>query len=81
MRRTSICRVRHFVLGDHADGQRSEKCTSVCPIQAIRSVFEAVQPAGLKIATKVVPLSEVEEVWDKAAGKPRVVFSIEQPLH
>jgi len=45
-------------------------------LHAIRSVFEAVQPAGLKIATKVVPLSEVEEVWDKAAGKPRVVFSI-----
>src|SRR5580658_5297165 len=45
-------------------------------LQAIRNVFEAVQPAGLKIATKVVPLSEVEEVWDKATGKPRVVFSI-----
>ncbi len=45
-------------------------------LQSIRSVFEAVQPAGLKIATKIVPLSEVEEVWDNAAGKPRVVFSI-----
>jgi NADPH:quinone reductase-like Zn-dependent oxidoreductase len=45
-------------------------------LQAIRNVFEAVQPAGLKIATKVVPLSEVEEVWDKATGKPRVVFSM-----
>jgi NADPH:quinone reductase-like Zn-dependent oxidoreductase len=45
-------------------------------LQGIGSVFDAVQPAGLKIATKVVPLSEVEEVWDKAAGKPRVVFSI-----
>jgi NADPH:quinone reductase-like Zn-dependent oxidoreductase len=45
-------------------------------LQAIRSVFEAVQPAGLKIATTVVPLSEVEEAWRKAAGKPRVVFSI-----
>lgn len=45
-------------------------------LQAIRKVFEAVQPAGLKIATKVVSLSEVEEVWEKAAGKPRVVFSI-----
>ena len=45
-------------------------------LHAIRSVFQAVQPAGLKIATTVVPLSEVEEVWDKAAGKPRVVFSI-----
>jgi NADPH:quinone reductase-like Zn-dependent oxidoreductase len=45
-------------------------------LQAIRNVFETVQPAGLKIATKVVPLSEVEEVWDQAPGKPRVVFSI-----
>jgi hypothetical protein len=45
-------------------------------LHAIRSVFEAVQPAGLKIATTVVPLSEVERVWDKASGKPRVVFSV-----
>lgn len=45
-------------------------------LQAIKSVFEAVQPAGLKIATTVVPLSEVEATWEKATGKPRVVFSI-----
>jgi NADPH:quinone reductase-like Zn-dependent oxidoreductase len=45
-------------------------------LQAIRNVFEAVRPAGLKIATRVVPLGEVEETWDKAAGKPRVIFSI-----
>jgi NADPH:quinone reductase-like Zn-dependent oxidoreductase len=45
-------------------------------VQAIRSVFEAVQPARLKIATTVVPLSEVEATWEKATGKPRVVFSI-----
>jgi NADPH:quinone reductase-like Zn-dependent oxidoreductase len=45
-------------------------------LQAIKNVFEAVQPAGLKIATNLVPLSDVEKVWDKAAGKPRVVFSI-----
>jgi NADPH:quinone reductase-like Zn-dependent oxidoreductase len=45
-------------------------------LHAIRSVFDAVQPAGLKIATTVVPLSEVEKVWDKASGKPRVVFSV-----
>lgn len=45
-------------------------------LQAIKSVFETVHPAGLKIATTVLPLSMVEEVWDKAAGKPRVVFSI-----
>ncbi|ADV83303.1 quinone oxidoreductase family protein [Terriglobus saanensis] len=45
-------------------------------LQAIKNVFDAVQPAGLKIATTVVPLSKVEEVWDKAPGKPRVVFSM-----
>ncbi len=45
-------------------------------LQAIESVFEAVQPAGLKIATEVVPLSKVETVWKNATGKPRVVFSI-----
>jgi len=44
--------------------------------QSIRNVFEAVGPAGLKIATQVVPLSDVEQVWEKAAGKPRVVFTI-----
>jgi hypothetical protein len=45
-------------------------------LQAVRSVFEAVGPAGLKIVTKVIPLSEIEETWDKAPGKPRVVFSM-----
>jgi NADPH:quinone reductase-like Zn-dependent oxidoreductase len=45
-------------------------------LEAIRKVFDAVQPAGLKIATRVVPLSDVEKVWEKAGGKPRVVFSI-----
>jgi NADPH:quinone reductase-like Zn-dependent oxidoreductase len=45
-------------------------------LQAIRRVFEAVQPAGLKIATTVVPLAEVERTWEESSGKPRVVFSI-----
>jgi len=45
-------------------------------LHSISSVFEAVQPAGLKIAARVVPLSELEEVWDKATGRPRVVFSM-----
>ena len=45
-------------------------------LQSIRSVFEAIQPAALKIATSVAPLSEVERVWNKAPGKPRFVFSI-----
>jgi NADPH:quinone reductase-like Zn-dependent oxidoreductase len=45
-------------------------------LQSVRSVFEAVQPAGLRIATAAIPLAEVEEAWSKANGKPRVVFSI-----
>lgn len=45
-------------------------------VQSIRSVFEAVGPAGLKIATRVVPLSDVESEWTNATGKPRVVFTI-----
>jgi NADPH:quinone reductase-like Zn-dependent oxidoreductase len=45
-------------------------------VDSISKVFEAVGPAGLKIATHVVPLSNVEQVWEKASGKPRVVFTI-----
>jgi NADPH:quinone reductase-like Zn-dependent oxidoreductase len=45
-------------------------------LQSIGSVFRTVQPAGLKIETATVPLSQVEEVWEKATGRPRVVFSI-----
>jgi NADPH:quinone reductase-like Zn-dependent oxidoreductase len=45
-------------------------------VQSIERVFEAVAPAHLKIATQVAPLSDVEGVWEKATGKPRVVFTI-----
>jgi NADPH:quinone reductase-like Zn-dependent oxidoreductase len=45
-------------------------------VKSIRSVFEAVEPASLKVATKVVPLSGVQDVWEKVTGKPRVVFAI-----
>jgi NADPH:quinone reductase-like Zn-dependent oxidoreductase len=45
-------------------------------LKSILSVFEAVKPAGLQIDTRVVPLSEVEAVWEKATGKPRVVFTV-----
>ena len=44
--------------------------------QSISKVFEAVGAAGLKVATRVVPLREVESVWEEAGGKPRVVFTI-----
>jgi NADPH:quinone reductase-like Zn-dependent oxidoreductase len=45
-------------------------------LQSIDSVFQAAQPAALKIATRVVQLADVEETWDKATGKPRIVFSL-----
>ncbi|MFZ0273284.1 MAG: zinc-binding alcohol dehydrogenase family protein [Acidobacteriaceae bacterium] len=44
-------------------------------LAAIRSVFEAAGPAKLRIATKIVPLSEIEEAW-KWPGKPRIVITI-----
>jgi len=44
-------------------------------LEAIKSVFKATVPARLQIATKPVPLSEVEEFWS-APGKPRVVFTL-----
>ena len=43
-------------------------------LDAIQRVFQAVTPAHLRIATKEVPFSEVEQVWKEAGGKPRVVF-------
>jgi NADPH:quinone reductase-like Zn-dependent oxidoreductase len=46
--------------------------------EAIKSVFAATNPAKLQIATKVVPLSEVEEYWS-APGKPRVVCTLSCP--
>lgn len=44
-------------------------------LDAISNVFEAVAPANLQIATKPLPLSEIEEAWD-SPGKPRIVFTI-----
>ncbi|MES1196832.1 MAG: zinc-binding alcohol dehydrogenase family protein, partial [Steroidobacter sp.] len=47
-------------------------------LDSISKVFDAVIPAKLQIATRVVPLSIIEEVWNDAPGKPRVVFTIPQ---
>jgi NADPH:quinone reductase-like Zn-dependent oxidoreductase len=44
-------------------------------LDAIRNVFDALSPANLQIATRQVPLSEVEKVWD-SPGKPRIVVTI-----
>jgi NADPH:quinone reductase-like Zn-dependent oxidoreductase len=44
-------------------------------LAAIKSVFEVTIPARLQIATKIVPLSQVAEVWS-APAKPRVVCTM-----
>jgi NADPH:quinone reductase-like Zn-dependent oxidoreductase len=45
-------------------------------LASVKNVFEAALPAALQIATKAVPLSEVEAYWN-APGKPRIVFTID----
>jgi NADPH:quinone reductase-like Zn-dependent oxidoreductase len=42
---------------------------------AIKNVFDVASPAKLQIATKPVPLSEIENAWG-LPGKPRIVISI-----
>jgi NADPH:quinone reductase-like Zn-dependent oxidoreductase len=49
-------------------------------IAAIRGVLQSVVPGKLKIETTSVPLSEVEETWNKASGNSRVVFVMNQNL-
>ena len=44
-------------------------------LNAVRNTLDAVRPAKLRIATKTVPLSEVESHWN-APGKPRLVFTL-----
>jgi NADPH:quinone reductase-like Zn-dependent oxidoreductase len=44
-------------------------------LACVGNVFDAVAPAKLQIATKIVPLSTVTETWH-SPGKPRVVFTI-----
>jgi NADPH:quinone reductase-like Zn-dependent oxidoreductase len=49
-------------------------------IGAIRGVLQAAVPGKLKIETKVVPLSDVENTWNKDTGNSRVVFVMRQNL-
>jgi hypothetical protein len=44
-------------------------------IGSIKSVFEAVGPARLQIATQIMDLSEIDKAW-QAPGKPRIVMTI-----
>ncbi|WP_114241553.1 zinc-binding alcohol dehydrogenase family protein [Dyella sp. C9] len=47
-------------------------------LDAVRHVYAAVGPAALKIATRVVPLSEVENAWADESGKERIVFVMDE---
>jgi NADPH:quinone reductase-like Zn-dependent oxidoreductase len=56
-------------------GSGAKSVRSSALLEAIKSVFNATIPARLQIATKIVPLSEVEKYWS-APAKPRVVFTL-----
>jgi NADPH:quinone reductase-like Zn-dependent oxidoreductase len=43
---------------------------------SIRALLEATAPAGFKIATNPIPLSEVERAWPNDANSRRVVFMV-----
>jgi NADPH:quinone reductase-like Zn-dependent oxidoreductase len=49
-------------------------------VGAIRGVLQAVVPGKLKIETKVVPLADVEDTWNKDSGASRVVFAVKRNL-
>ena len=41
---------------------------------AIAAVLAAAKPAGLEVATRTVPLAEIESAWTQAEDARRVVF-------
>jgi NADPH:quinone reductase-like Zn-dependent oxidoreductase len=47
-------------------------------IASIGALLQAAVPAGLVIAAKAVPLSEVERAWSENDGGPRTVFTVGQ---
>jgi NADPH:quinone reductase-like Zn-dependent oxidoreductase len=49
-------------------------------IGAISGVLQAVVPGKLKIETKAVPLTAVEDTWNKVGSTSRVVFVVRQNL-
>jgi NADPH:quinone reductase-like Zn-dependent oxidoreductase len=49
-------------------------------VGAISGVLQAVIPGKLKIETKVVPLTDVEDTWNKDSGTSRVVFVVRKNL-
>jgi NADPH:quinone reductase-like Zn-dependent oxidoreductase len=45
-------------------------------VQAIDGVFQAAAPAGFKIATTPVPLSDIEQAWRRDDSARRTVFTV-----
>jgi len=45
-------------------------------IKSIDALMQAALPGGFEIATKTLPLSEVEQVWATAENMPRTVFQM-----
>jgi NADPH:quinone reductase-like Zn-dependent oxidoreductase len=43
-------------------------------MKAVAELLQATIPGGFAIAAKAIPLSQVEETWNAAAGLPRIVF-------
>ena len=73
--KASTCRRGFTFFRNCADGKWVQERACVGTSWSNQSVFEATLPARLQIATKAVPLSEVDEHWS-APGKPRVVFTL-----
>ncbi len=44
-------------------------------VQAIAALLQATLPCGFEIATKPVPLSEVEQAWPEDNSARRTVFT------
>jgi NADPH:quinone reductase-like Zn-dependent oxidoreductase len=45
-------------------------------VKSIDELMQATVPGGFKIATKILPVSEVEQVWAAAESMPRIVFQM-----
>ena len=48
-------------------------------MNAIDALLKATVPCGFKIATKSVPLSDVERAWPDDGAAGRMVFTVDQP--
>jgi NADPH:quinone reductase-like Zn-dependent oxidoreductase len=45
-------------------------------VHSIDELLQATVPAGFKVETRTLPLSEIERIWPSAETQPRIVFQI-----